>query len=45
MRFIVVLSLFLFVSAPVVAEEFLYPKKNQSSEQQEKDKYECFQCI
>ena len=43
MRIISILVLILFWSQTSLAEEFLYPKKGQSAEQQDKDKYECHQ--
>jgi len=41
MRFITLLVLVLSWSGTSLAGEFLYPKKGQSAEQQDKDKYEC----
>jgi hypothetical protein len=41
MRFIAILVIAIFWSQTSLAEEFLYPKKDQSVEQQDKDKYEC----
>ena len=43
MRFTTILVLTLFWSGACLADEFLYPKKGQSAEQQDKDKYECHQ--
>ena len=43
MRIISILVVILFWSQTSLAEEFLYPKKGQSAEQQDKDKYECHQ--
>ncbi len=41
MRFISILVIAIFWSQTSLAQEFLYPKKGQSTEQQDKDKYEC----
>ena len=41
MRFVSIITLILFCSSASIAQEFLYPKKGQSKEQQDKDKYEC----
>ena len=41
MRLVAIIVLTLFSGEAALAQEFLYPKKGQSQEQQDKDKYEC----
>ncbi len=43
MRFVAITVIALFWSGASLAQEFLYPKKGQSAEQQSTDKYECHQ--